>query len=146
MKEDVLETIYGYLMTVASKKYRDSIREVAKVELASGVVEKVRVVFVDSSFLDIYWSPSGRYSLHYERRHINGTVYRHDNAPHKKHQHVKTFPKHFHRGSEDRVEESYLPEDPIEAVEYFLRFILNLVRAKQRARSISNPFTVTQYA
>ena len=54
MKEDVLETIYGYLMTVASKKYRDSIREVAKVELASGVVEKVRVVFVDSSFLDIY--------------------------------------------------------------------------------------------
>ena len=74
MKEDVLETIYGYLMTVASKKYRDSIREVAKVELASGVVEKVRVVFVDSSFLDIYWSLSGRYSLHYERKHIDGTV------------------------------------------------------------------------
>ena len=146
MKEDVLETIYGYLMTVASKKYRDSIREVAKVELASGVVEKVRVVFVDSSFLDIYWSPSGRYSLHYERRHVNGTVYRHDNAPHKKHQHVRTFPKHFHRGSEDRVEESYLPEDPIEAVEYFLIFILNLIRAKQRVCSTSNSLTITQYA
>ena len=130
MKKDVLETIYSYLITVASKRYSDFIREVAKVELASGVVAKVRVVFVDSSFLDIYWSPSGRYSLHYERRHIDGTVYRHDNAPHEKHQHIRTFPKHFHRGSEDRVEESHLPEDPIKAVEHFLRFILDLIRTK----------------
>ena len=82
MEKDILETIYSYLITVASKRYKGFIREVAKVELASGVVAKIRVVFVDSSFLDIYWSPSGRYSLHYERRHINGTVYRHDNAPH----------------------------------------------------------------
>jgi len=72
------------------------------------------------------------YGLHYERRHIDGTVYRHNNAPHKKHQHVKTFPKHFRRVGEDRVEESYLPEDPIEAIEYFLRFTLSLIRAKQR--------------
>ena len=118
-------------LTVASKRYKSIIREVVKVELASGVVAKVRVVFVDNSFLDIYWSPSGRYSLHYERRHIDGTVYRHDNAPHEKHRHVRTFPKHFHRGSEDRVEESYLPEDPIDAVEHFLRFILGLICTKQ---------------
>ena len=101
-------------LTVASKRYKSIIREVVKVELASGVVAKVRVVFVDNSFFDIHWSPSGRYSLHYERRHVDGTVYRHDNAPHEKHRHVRTFPKHFHRGSEDRVEESYLPEDPID--------------------------------
>ena len=68
MKEDVLETIYNYLITIASKRYRDIIREVVKVELASEVVEKIRVIFVDNSFLDIYWSSSGRYSLHYERR------------------------------------------------------------------------------
>ncbi len=130
MEEDVLDVIYSYLITVASKRYRDFIREVAKVELASEVVVKVRVVFVDGSFLDIYWSPSGRYSLHYERRHIDGTVYRHDNAPHEKHRRVGTFPKHFHRGGEDRVEESHLPEDPIKAVECFLRFILDLIRTK----------------
>jgi len=81
LKEDVLETIYRYLVTVASKRYRDFIREVARTELASGVVVKIRVIFIDSSFLDIYWSSSGHYSLHYERRHINGTLYRHDNAP-----------------------------------------------------------------
>ena len=128
MKEDVLETIYNYLITIASKRYRDIIREVVKVELASGVVEKIRVIFVDNSFLDIYWSSSGRYSLHYERRHINGTLYRHDNAPHEKHRHIRTFPKHFHKGNEDNVEESHLPEDPIKAVEHYLRFILNLMR------------------
>ena len=128
MKEDVLETIYNYLITIASKRYRDIIREVVKVELASGVVEKIRVIFVDNSFLDIYWSSSGRYSLHYERRHINGTLYRHDNAPHEKHRHIRTFPKHFHKGNEDNVEESHLPEDPIKAVKHFLRFILNLMR------------------
>jgi len=127
LKEDVLETIYNYLITIASKRYRDIIREVVKVELASGVVEKIRVIFVDNSFLDIYWSSSGRYSLHYERRHINGTLYRHDNAPHEKHRHIRTFPKHFHKGNEDNVEESHLPEDPIKAVEHFLRFILNLM-------------------
>jgi len=98
LSEDILEAIYDYLTTTALKKYGDIIREVTKVELASGVIVKVRVVFVDGSFLDVYWSSSGRYSLHYERRHIDGTVYRHDNAPHEKHRYIKTFPKHFHRG------------------------------------------------
>ena len=130
MKRDVLETTYNYLVTITSKKYRNIIREVTRVELASGVLMKERVIFIDNSFLDIYWSPSGRYSLHYERRHINGTLYRHDNAPHKKHQHIKTFPKHFHRGSEENVEESHLPEDPIKAIEYFLKFIANLIHTK----------------
>ena len=130
MEKDVLTIIYNYLITTASKKYRGLIREVAKVELASGVIAKVRAVFIDGSFLDIYWSSSGRYSLHYERRHIDGTVYRHDNAPHERHRHIRTFPKHFHRGSEDRVEESSLPEDSVEAMEYFLRFISDLIHAK----------------
>jgi len=130
LKEDVLEAIYSYLVTVALKRYRDFIREVIKVELASGVVMKVRVIFIDNSFLDIYWSPSGRYSLHYERRHIDGTIYRHDNAPHEKHQHIRTFPKHFHRGSEDIVEESHISEDPIKAVEHFLRFIVDLIYSR----------------
>ncbi len=31
MKEDVLETIYSHLLTIASKKYRDFIREVTRV-------------------------------------------------------------------------------------------------------------------
>jgi len=87
----------------------------------SNILVKIRVIMVDGSFLDIYRSPSGRYSLHYERRHIDGRVYRHDNAPHPKHRHVKTFPKHYHNGSEEHVVESQLPNEPLRAVEEFLK-------------------------
>lgn len=128
MKKDILEEIYDHLVTVTTKKYSDIIQGIVKIKTPSGVITKIRVIFVDNSFLDVYWSPSGRYSLHYERRHINGTMYRHDNAPHKKHRTIITFPKHFHKGSENNVEESYLPTNPIKALEYFLEFIVNLVR------------------
>ena len=73
--------------------------------------------------MEIYWSESGKYSLHYERRHIDGTIYRYDNAPH--HKQVKTFPKHYHKGREDFVVESYLPDEQVEAVRSFLKEINN---------------------
>ncbi|HID41636.1 MAG TPA: hypothetical protein EYP33_05725, partial [Pyrodictium sp.] len=100
--------------------FRDIVDDVVRVELLPGVLAKVRVIFVDGSFLDIYWSPSERYSLHYERRHIDGRVYRHDNAPHEKHRHISTFPKHYHCGCEDNVMGSNLPDNPVKAVEAFL--------------------------
>ena len=128
MKKDILEEIYDHLVTVTTKKYSDIIQGIVKIKTPSGVITKIRVIFVDNSFLDVYWSPSGRYSLHYEKKRINGTMYRHDNAPHKKHRTIITFPKHFHKGSENNVEESYLPTNPIKALEYFLEFIVNLVR------------------
>ena len=78
----MLEDIYKHLTIIALKKYRDFIREVTRVKTPSGITIKIRVIFIDNSFLDVYWSSSGKYSLHYERRHIDGTIYRHDNAPH----------------------------------------------------------------
>ncbi len=131
MKDDVLEDIYNYLVATALRRYKDIIYEIVKVKASSGVLVKVRVIFTDSSFLDIYWSPSGKYSLHYERRHLNGTLYRHDNAPHEKHRHIETFPKHFHKGKEDAVEPSYIPENHIRAVDVFLEFIAKLIRTRQ---------------
>jgi len=128
LKKDILEEIYDHLVTVTTKKYSDIIQGIVKIKTPSGVITKIRVIFVDNSFLDVYWSPSGRYSLHYEKKRINGTMYRHDNAPHKKHRTIITFPKQFHKGSENNVEESYLPTNPIKALEYFLEFIVNLVR------------------
>jgi len=54
---------------------------------------------------------------------IDGSIYRHDNAPHKDWENVKTFPKHFHDGDEDRVRESYISEEPREAIRDFLNFV-----------------------
>ncbi len=86
--------------------------------------DKLRVVLVDGSYIDFWWSRQipGRYAFHWERRHIDGTIYRHDNMPHRQWQGVASFPKHFHAGDQQTVVESHLPDNPEEAFRGFLRF------------------------
>lgn len=109
----------------------ERLREIAEVEFADIVVEawvpdlnELRVILTDSSFMDVWFSLKlqDRYSFHWERRAIDGTIYRHDNAPHRRWQAVATFPCHFHNGSETDVSESYLSEVPEEALREFLAF------------------------
>jgi len=94
-----------------------SLREIAMVEYADIVVgvllpgpNELRIFLKDRSFVDVWFSLKlvGRYSYHWERQALDGTVYRHDNAPHRRWRSVSTFPAHFHDGSEDQVAESYL--------------------------------------
>ena len=108
------------------------LREIAEVEFADIVVEafvtdinEMRIVLSDGSFVDVWFSLklSGRYSYHWERRAIDGKIYRHDNAPHKRWQSVATFPKHFHDGSETNVSESHISTVPEEAMREFLTFV-----------------------
>lgn len=105
--------------------------EVAELEFADIVVEafipevnQLRIILTDGSFVDIWFSLklSDRYSYHWERRAIDGKIYRHDNAPHRRWRSVDTFPRHFYDGSEDRVVESYLSEEPEQALRQFLTF------------------------
>jgi len=70
-----------------------------------------------------FYSSKGRYSYHWERRPFNGTIYRHDNAPHHKWKNIGTFPKHFHDGQDHNVSESFISDDPIIAVGEFLSFV-----------------------
>lgn len=69
---------------------------------------QARIYLIDGSFIDVWYSLklAGRYSYHWERRAIDGTTYRHDNAPYASWQFVATFPKHFHDGTELNVIES----------------------------------------
>ena len=78
----------------------------------SGEPLKLRIEIIDGSIVDIFYSVTGKYSYHWERSLIDGSIYRHDNAPHQRWQSIKTFPKHVHHGSEDAGEESYLSDDP----------------------------------
>lgn len=109
----------------------ERLREIAELEFADVVVQafvpevnQLRIILTDSSFVDIWFSLKlpGRYSYHWERRAIDGQIYRHDNAPHKRWRSVDTFPRHFHDGSEDRVVESHLSEEPEQALRQFLTF------------------------
>ena len=115
------------------------LKEIAEIEFSDIVedvvlpdINELRIILIDGSFIDIWFSLKlkGRYSYHWERKFIDGSIYRHDNAPHKSWKNVKTFPKHFHDGDEDRVRESYLSEEPREAIRDFLNFVKKEFRLK----------------
>ena len=82
---------------------------------------KIRCILNDNSFIDIFLSGAGRYSFHWERRFINGLIFREDNAP--DHSEIKSFPKHFHSESDDNIISSNIPENHIEATRYFFNFV-----------------------
>jgi hypothetical protein len=118
-------------------------REIAEVEFVDIVVEAImpdinelRIILTDGSFVDVWFSLKlqGRYSFHWERRALDGKIYRHDNSPHKRWESVATFPRHFHDGSETNVSESHLSEAPEVALREFLAFI----RARTGASSSSS--------
>lgn len=116
----------------------ERLSEIAEIEFSDIVVEAVRpdvnelrIMLSEGSFVDVWYSLklSGRYSYHWERRAIDGTIYRHDNAPHRRWQVVETFPRHFHDGSEAHVCESHLSEAPEEALREFLTFVRETMQA-----------------
>jgi len=106
---------------VAERYYADI------VEGASCDDESARVYFKDGSFLEVWFHRNEdlmrRYAFHWERRHLDGSIHRHDNAPHARWRGVSTFPRHFHLGSEDHVVESSIPDDPVSALRFFLDYV-----------------------
>jgi len=107
------------------------LRQIAEVEFVDIVVDvwvpdvnTMRVMLRDGSYIDVWYSLklTGRYSYHWERQALDGTIYRHDNAPHRRWQAVATFPKHFHDGSETHVVESDISTVPEHALREFLTF------------------------
>jgi Family of unknown function (DUF6516) len=116
----------------------ERLRQIAEVEFVDIVLEAVipdinelRIILTDGSFVDVWFSLKlqGRYSFHWERRALDGKIYRHDNAPHKRWESVATFPRHFHDGSETNVSESYLSEVPEQALREFLAFVRGSIGA-----------------
>ncbi|OGB99440.1 hypothetical protein A2V82_12140 [candidate division KSB1 bacterium RBG_16_48_16] len=123
----------------------ERLREIAEIEFADIVMEafspgvnELRVILIDGSFLDVWFSLKleDRYSYHWERRAIDGKIYRHDNAPHKRWQVVDTFPHHFHSGSEDNVIDSHLSDEPEQAMRQFLHFIQGKIGSESKARDV----------
>ena len=90
---------------------------------------KLRAFIVDNSVLDIWFSSviPGRFSYHWERRRIDGTLYRHDNFPDTRWKGIPTFPKHFHNGSQNQVEESRISDDPFQAIHEFMDFVKGIL-------------------
>ena len=94
------------------------------------VTHKLRIFIVDGSFVDVWLSERlNRYAYHWEKRHIDGKIFRHDNIPHARWKYVKTFPKHFHNVSEESVVESNISDKPEKAIREFLDFVRNEIKS-----------------
>jgi len=103
-------------------------REFTDIAVATTIIrDKLRVLLRDGSYIDFWWSAKipGRFAHHWERIHIDGTIYRHDNMPHPRWRDVTTFPQHYHERSQNHVVDSLLPPDPPEAA---LRAFLTFAR------------------
>jgi hypothetical protein len=104
--------------------------EFADVVTGCDVVEgKLRLYIFDGSFLDVWFGRQleGRYAYHWERRHVDDTIYRWDNAKHDVWKNVKTFPHHFHEGMDSIVRESLLPKVPEKGLRYVIEYVRDLV-------------------
>jgi len=118
------DEIYRRLSQLALSDFADIVE-------ATKIVEgKLRILLMDGSFIDVWLSlkKKGVYAYHWERRAIDGTIYRHNNLPDKAARRLKTFPKHFHNRTEQVVVESDITDDPVEAVKSFLKFARDLLR------------------
>ena len=87
------------------------LQRIAEVEFSGTVIQtdilgaKLRVLLIDSSYVDVWASQklSNRFGFHWERRHLDGRIYRYDNFPDTDWSEVATFPYHFHEGHQDTV-------------------------------------------
>ena len=92
---------------------------------------KLRLFIVDDRFVDVWFSRKleSRFAYHWERRAVNGEIYRYDNRPHEKLRNKKGFPRHFHNGSDEEIEECEFSEVPELALREFLQFIRTKLEA-----------------
>jgi Family of unknown function (DUF6516) len=96
--------------------------------------DKIRAHLLDGSFIDIWFSKkiSGRFSYNWERRHLDGTIFRHDNFPDPRWKTTPTFPKHFHDGSQTQVFESSTDDDPLTGLRQFMDFVHKTILGAKR--------------
>ena len=117
---------YQELERIAKKEFSDIVKETRFVGGRATQPNKLRVYFIDDSFLDVWLSDENDYSYHWEQRAQRGLIHRWDNAP--DHPEIESFPHHFHDGEERNVMESNLDTDSIGAFREVLRFISSTLK------------------
>jgi len=124
----LLEQLIGIIET----EYADIVIDC---EIING---KMRVYLTEGSTLDIWYSRrmEGRYAYHWERRHLNGTIYRWDNAKHEAWKNILGYPHHFHEDEDRQVRGSLLPHNPVEDIKYILNYVRDIIN---RGYGINKP-------
>ncbi len=92
---------------------------------------KLRIYLSDKSFIDFYFTTTvkvQRFSIHWERQHLDKTIYRLDNIPDKKWRKISTFPFHFHDKSYNNVKTAPFKIDKKSDLELLFREFLTFVK------------------
>ena len=114
------------------------LQRVAEVEFAE-IVEhtfalgtKLRITLTDTSYIDVWASQKivGRFGFHWERRHLDESIYRYDNFPDTNWRDVATFPFHFHSGSQDNVVAAPFSSDLETSFREFLDFVADRIASR----------------
>jgi len=117
---------YQALEKIAKKEFSHIVKETRFIGGRSAQPNKLRVYFIDDSFLDVWLSDENDYSYHWEQRAQRGLIHRWDNAP--DHPEVESFPHHFHDGGENKVVSSNLDRDSSKSFRETLGFIKNKLK------------------
>jgi Family of unknown function (DUF6516) len=107
------------------------IQHIAEIEFNEIVIDgqllgdKLRLFLLDSSYIDLWLSRKlkDRFGFHWERRHLDGTLYRYDNFPDTDWNMVATYPYHFHNGSQKNVEASPFAQGILDGFCDFMHFV-----------------------
>ena len=107
------------------------IQQIAEVEFSDVMIDsqllgdKLRLFLSDGSYMDAWLSRklNDRFGFHWERKHLDGTLYRYDNFPDTEWNLVATYPYHFHNGSQGNVEASPFATDVLAGFRDFMSFV-----------------------
>ncbi len=120
-----VDRLYIQLARMVEREFSDIVEQVEARK------ERLRLHVIDGSFIDVWFSRRipCKYAFHWERRHIDNTVYRWDNAAHRRIERLETFPHHFHEGNQHCIR----PFKAKETMEDTLRIILEYVRRQVKS-------------
>jgi len=119
------DKIYSQFRQIAVSDFGDIVEGITVME------GKLRLLFKDETFMDIWLSvkKKGVYAYHWERREVDGTIYRYNNLPDREAKKLQTYPKHFHDKAQGNVVESNLSDNPEEAIRTVLEFARRIIKA-----------------
>lgn len=106
---------------------------------------KLRIYLLDKSFIDFFFTTrpeKRRFAIHWERIHVDKTIYRIDNTPDKKWRAAATFPVHFHKKKYKNVTTPPFNVDKIpleELLRQFLNFSRNTLLPRKEASTNTMP-------
>jgi len=114
----------------------DQIKRIAEIEFSAIVIQtdllgaKLRVLLNDTSYIDVWVSRklTNRFGFHWERRHLDGRIFRFDNFPDTDWADVATFPFHFHHGDQETVIAAPFAQTPEQGFRDFMVFVRDTMK------------------